>query len=478
MRRQREAEMSKPFMDEDFLLSGETARALYHDHAARMPIIDYHCHIDPRQIYEDKPFEDLAQAWLGGDHYKWRAMRSNGIEERFITGDASPYEKFEKWAETLPLLIGNPLYHWTHLELQRYFDIKETLSPDTCQDIWQRANEALRELTPRKIIAMSHVKVICTTDDPADDLRWHKLIREDKGFSCKVLPAFRPDKAINIDKTGFKAYLEALGAASGIEVKDFNSLKHALDQRLEFFVSMGCRAADHGLDFIPWEPDTDAAASFSKALQGEKLSAREAEGYKTQVMLHLAKRYRGLGVVMQIHYGAVRNNNPRAFSSLGPDTGYDAIGGGAQSGLRLGGLLGAMDADGGLPKTVIYSLNPADNAQIAAIIGCFQTADHPGKLQHGSAWWFNDTRTGMIEQITNLANISVLGRFIGMLTDSRSFLSYTRHEYFRRILCELIGSWVDNGEYPRDMASLGEMVENISFNNTMAYFGLTAEESI
>ena len=468
--------MDKLFMNEDFLLSGETARRLYHDHAAGMPIIDYHCHIDPRQIYEDKPFEDLAQVWLGGDHYKWRAMRSNGVDERYITGDAAPYEKFEQWAGTMPLLIGNPLYHWTHLELQRYFDITEPLCPATCRDIWRRANDRLKTLSPRKIIEISDVKVICTTDDPADDLRWHALLKEDAAFSCKVLPAFRPDKAINIDKPGFNTYLDELGKASGIMIKDFDSLKAALDQRLDFFAGMGCKAADHGLDYIVWEPGTNAGAALLKALASEKLSVKEADGYKTELLRHLARRYHELGIVMQLHYGAVRNNNPRAFARLGPDTGYDAIGGGADSGIRLGGLLGAMDMDGGLPKTIIYSLNPADNAQIAAMIGCFQGADHPGKLQHGSAWWFNDTKTGMIEQITNLANHSVLGRFIGMLTDSRSLLSYTRHEYFRRILCELIGSWVDNGEYPADMEALGKMAEDISYNNTRAYFGLKVEE--
>lgn len=470
--------MIKEFMNEDFLLTGNTARKLYHEHAATMPIIDYHCHIDPRQIYEDKPFEDLAHVWLGGDHYKWRVMRANGVDERYITGDATPYEKFEQWANTMPMIIGNPLYHWAHLELQRYFDIYEPLSPETCRDIWERANQKLKELSPRKIIERSSVRVICTTDDPVDDLRWHKLLSQDEGFACKVLPAFRPDKAINIDKAGFASYITTLEAASGIRVKDLDSLKAALDQRLQFFVSMGCKAADHGLDYIVNEGVDVADAALQSALRGEGLSREQADSYKTAVLRHLARRYREQGIIMQLHYGAARNNNPRAFKSLGPDTGYDAIGGGADSGSRLGGLLGAMDSDGGLPKTIIYSLNPTDNAQIAAIIGCFQGPEHPGKMQHGSAWWFNDTKAGMIEQITNLANFSVLGRFIGMLTDSRSFLSYTRHEYFRRILCELLGSWVDNGEYPADMQTLGRMVEDISFNNTMAYFDMNVEETV
>lgn len=467
--------MGKPFMDKDFLLSGDTARKLYHDHAAQMPIIDYHCHIDPREIYEDKVFNDLTEVWLGGDHYKWRAMRSNGVAEEYITGQSStPYEKFERWAATMPKMIGNPLYHWTHLELQRYFGIHEPLTPDTCRAIWDKGNEQLKGMSARSIIARSGVKAICTTDDPADDLRWHKLIAQDASFACRVLPAFRPDKALNIDKPGFKEYLARLGEAAGLSIDSLSGLKEALRQRLDYFVSLGCPASDHGLDYMMFEQG-DADAILRKVLRGEAFSRVEADAFKTEVMTYLAGLYRERGVVMQLHYGAVRNNNPSAMAALGPDTGFDAIWGAPDSGAKLGALLGHMEQGGGLPKTIIYSLNPGDNAQIGSIIGCFQRPEHPGWVQHGSAWWFNDTKTGMIEQITSLANFSVLGNFIGMLTDSRSFLSYTRHEYFRRILCELIGTWVDNGEYPRDMALLGRMVEDISYNNTAAYFGLSQE---
>lgn len=463
------------FMDQDFLLSGDMAKYLYHTHAAKMPVIDYHCHINPRQIYEDRPFDNLAQVWLGEDHYKWRAMRANGVEEKYITGSAAPYEKFRQWAATVPLLIGNPLYHWTHLELRRYFDIDQTLSPDTCEDIWRRANEKLKTLSPRKIIELSRVKVICTTDDPADDLRWHALLQKEQGFDCKVLPAFRPDRAMNIESSDFPEYIRLLENASGISVRDFDTLMDALEKRLDFFVSMGCRAADHGLSRLPALGGADASKTLEKALQGREIKEEEAENFKAALLISLAAAYQKRGVVMQIHYGAARNNSRRAFETLGPDTGFDAIVGAADSGSRLGSLLDAMDAGAALPKTIVYSLNPADNALITAMTGCFQTAQHPAKIQHGSAWWFNDSITGMTEQLVNLANYSALGRFIGMLTDSRSFLSYVRHEYFRRILCALIGSWVDRGEYPADYKTLGRMVEDISFYNVNAYFGFGAD---
>lgn len=469
--------MSNTFLGKDFLLSGETARALYHQHAASMPIIDYHCHIDPRQIYEDHVFSDLTEAWLGGDHYKWRAMRTCGVAEKYITGaDTTGWQKFEKWAQVMPQLIGNPLYHWTHLELQRYFDIHEPLNPLSAKAIWDKANAMLPKLSVRRLIAKSRVKVICTTDDPVDDLKWHKLLAQEEGMGCQVLPAFRPDKALNVDKPGFVAYLQTLGKAAGLDINDLDSLKRALAKRLNYFVSLGCLASDHGLDYIMFEGHTDPEIALKKALVGEEPTRQEADAFKTHVMVYLAGLYREHGVVMQLHYGAVRNNNPVAFSALGPDTGYDAIWGAPDSGLRLGQLLGRMEEQGGLPKTIIYSLNPSDNAVIGSIIGCFQGTEHPGKVQHGSAWWFNDTKTGMLEQITSLANFSALGTFIGMLTDSRSFLSYTRHEYFRRVLCQLIGSWVDAGEYPADMAYLGQMVEDISYNNTLNYFGFQVEE--
>ncbi len=467
----------KPFMDENFLLSNETARRLYQEHAKKMPIVDYHCHINPKEIYEDLVYDNLSQVWLGGDHYKWRAMRSNGIEERFITGnDTTPYEKFEKWAQTVPKLIGNPLYHWTHLELKRYFDIDTPLSGETCRAIWESANKRLQTLSVRKIIEKSDVRVICTTDDPTDDLIWHKRLREDKSFAVKVLPAFRPDKAIHIEKPGFDAYIKTLGDACGIEIRTVNDVKKALKARLLYFVKMGCKAADHALDYIVYvRSEVNLDTVLQKVLSGGSISQKLADAYKTEILSFCASQYKELGIVMQLHYGAARNNNPHAFARLGPDTGYDAIHGHHESGMALGALLGSLEGADSLPRTILYSLNPEDNAQIDAILGCFQSGEVAGKMQHGSAWWFNDSKTGMIEQMTSLANLSVLANFIGMLTDSRSFLSYTRHEYFRRILCNMIGQWVENGEYPAEFETLGKMAEDISYNNAVAYFGFDKE---
>ena len=464
--------MAKAFMDRDFLLGNETARTLFHKVAAKMPIIDYHCHIDPQQIYEDKVFTDLSEAWLGGDHYKWRALRANGVPECFITGDAAPYEKFEQWAGTLPRLIGNPLYHWTHLELQRYFGIDEPLNGSSCGAIWEKANEKLKTLSVRQIIRQSDVRVICTTDDPADDLKWHKLIKEDPAITFQVLPAFRPDKALNIDKPGFLDYLDKLSKASGLEIRDYGSLADALARRITYFAAHGCRAADHGLDYVMFSDAHSAETVLQKALEGKPLTREETDSYKTTLLCRLAGLYRRHGIVMQLHYGAVRNVNPTAFKTLGPDTGYDAIWGRADSGKNLAGLLARMEEGGGLPRTIVYSLNPTDNAQISTVLGGFQSDEAPGRMQHGSAWWFNDTKLGMTAQMTALADTSVLGTFIGMLTDSRSFLSYTRHEYFRRILCGLLGSWVEEGEYPADMAVLRQLVEDICWNNAIRYFNL------
>lgn len=462
----------KKFMDEDFLLSTDTAKKLYHEHAKKMPIVDYHCHINPKDIYDDVIYDNLSQVWLGGDHYKWRAMRANGIEERYITGnDTTAYEKFEKWAETVPKLIGNPLYHWTHMELKRYFDIEDILSPKTCKKIWDTANERLKDLSVRKIIEKSNVKLICTTDDPVDDLRWHKYIREDKSFNVKVLPAFRPDKALNIDKPGFVEYIKKLGDICGINIKTVDDVKTALASRIEYFVKMGCKAADHALDYIVYrKKDVNLDAALQAALDGKAIDQEKADEYKAELLMFCAAQYKQHKIVMQLHYGTLRNANPVAFAKLGPDSGFDAICGYDKSGVALGALLGALEASDSLPKTIIYSLNPTDNALIDSVIGCFQSHEIPGKIQHGSAWWFNDTKTGMMEHMINLANYSVLPNFIGMLTDSRSFLSYTRHEYFRRILCDLLGKWVENGEYPADMEVLGKIVEDICYNNTVRYF--------
>ncbi|MBR6654417.1 MAG: glucuronate isomerase [Oscillospiraceae bacterium] len=461
----------KNFMDKDFLLSSETAKKLFHEYAETMPIIDYHCHLSPAEILGDKKYRNITELWLGGDHYKWRAMRSNGVDEYYITGEASDYEKFEKWAEVMPKLIGNPLYHWTHLELQRYFDVYEPLSPATCADIWERCNKRLETLSARKCIELMDVKYIYTTDDPCDTLEHHAaLAKEDTSF--KMLPAWRPDKAVNIDKAGFTEYIGQLSKVCGFEINDFDALKKALAGRLEHFHALGCRNSDHGLDYVVSEDTAYAEVAFTKVLNGGKISKQEADSYKTALLLWLSAEYTRLGWVMQLHYGAVRNVNPVMYAKLGPDTGYDAIWGGAESGLLLGGLLGRMEAEGHLPKTIIYSLNPIDNAQIGTIIGCFQNSEAQGKIQQGCAWWFNDSLKGMREQLTSLASLSVLGNFVGMVTDSRSFLSYTRHEYFRRIICELLGAWVENGEYPDDFEALGEMVRGICYNNAVNFFSL------
>ena len=468
----------KSFLDEDFLLTSAAARRLYHDHAARMPVIDYHCHINPQEIYQDLTYNNLTEAWLGGDHYKWRAMRSNGIDERYITGqDSTPYGKFEQWAATLPRLIGNPLYHWTHLELKRYFNVEEPLTPDSCPLIWQKANQKLKTLSVREMIRQADVRVICTTDDPIDDLIWHRRIREDVSCEVQVLPTFRPDKALNIDKPGFAEYIGKLGEACGFQIVTVSDLKRALEQRLLYFAGLGCKVADHGLDYIVSPCAADPDQILRDALAEKSVSQSDADAFKAALLVFCAGLYTRHGIVLQLHYGAVRNNNPVMLKQLGPDAGFDAIYGRDGSGAALGRLLGAMESAKALPKTIIYSLNPIDNAQIGAVIGCFQSAEIPGKIQHGSAWWFNDSKQGMIDQLTSLASLSVLGNFVGMLTDSRSFLSYTRHEYFRRILCELIGGWVEKGEYPADMPYLGRLVEDICCRNAIRYFGFCCDQT-
>ncbi len=455
-------------MNSDFLLSTETARNLYHDYAAGMPIIDYHCHLDPKEIYEDRRFENITQVWLGGDHYKWRLMRSAGVAERFITGDASDREKFQKWAETLSLAIGNPLYHWSHLELRNYFGYDGVLNGDTAEMVWNLCNEKLKALSARKLIMDSNVQVICTTDDPADSLEWHKKIAEDKSFSVQVLPSFRPDKALGIEKADYPDYLNRLG-----EITSYAQLLDVLKTRLTFFVSLGCRVSDHGLDAVPFAPATDeeVEAIFQKRLGGALPTALEAKQFKTALLLALGREYHRLGVVMQLHFGVIRDNSKRVFKALGPDAGVDSIGD-AVSITDLAAFLNALDETDALPKTILYSLNPNDNAAIVSVMGAFQTGEAVSKVQHGSAWWFNDHKRGMIDQLTNLAAGGYLAGFVGMLTDSRSFLSYARHEYFRRILCDLIGTWVENGEYPNDDAALRAIVEGVCYTNARRYFKL------
>lgn len=464
----------KQFMDKDFLLTTQTAQTLYHDFAAKMPVLDYHCHINPKEIAEDRKFENITQVWLGGDHYKWRQMRSNGIDEKYITGDASDREKFQKWAETLEKAIGNPLYHWSHLELQRYFGYTGHLSGANAEEVWNLCNEKLQDasMSARNIIKQSNVTLICTTDDPIDSLEWHKVIAEDQSFDVQILPAWRPDKAMNIEKTDYLDYLAKLSDVSGIKVTDFASLIKALVNRLDFFASMGCKATDHALEYVMYQPAAEAEieAIFAKRAGGASITRKEELQFKTAFMLAMGKEYSKRNMAMQLHYGCKRDNNVFRFNQLGADTGFDCINNFAPS-AEMADFLNALNATDELPKTILYSLNPNDNASIGTIIGCFQDSTAIGKIQQGSAWWFNDHKTGMTDQMISLANLGLLGNFIGMLTDSRSFLSYTRHEYFRRILCELIGNWVENGEYPNDTKVLSQMVQNISYNNVVSYFG-------
>lgn len=468
----------KQFMDRDFLLSTPTAQELYHNVAAKMPILDYHCHINPQEIAEDRKFENITQVWLGGDHYKWRQMRSNGIDEYYITGGASDREKFQKWAETLEKAIGNPLYHWSHLELQRFFGYHGILNSETAEEVWNICNAKLQEdsMSVRNLIRQSNVTLICTTDDPVDDLRWHKMIREDDSFDVQVLPAWRPDKAMNLEKPEFPEYLAQLSAVSGVEIRSFQDLKEAIVKRMEYFNEMGCSISDHGVDYVMYEPasEEEVEAILAARLKGEPLSALDVAKYKTAFMLFVASKYEEFNWVMQLHYGCKRNNNSSMYKKLGPDTGYDCISNFAPAD-QLANFLDAVNETSGLPKTIIYSLNPGDDELIGSILGCFQDSKAIGKIQQGSAWWFNDNKTGMIKQMTSLANLGLLGNFVGMLTDSRSFLSYPRHEYFRRIMCDLIGGWVENGEYPYDIKNLTNIVSGISYNNAVRFFGFDLE---
>ena len=464
----------KQFMDKDFLLESETAKTLYHDYAAKTPILDYHCHINPREIAEDRKFDNITQVWLGGDHYKWRFMRSCGVEEKYITGDASDKEKFFKWAECVGKAIGNPLFHWSHLELQRYFGYTGVLNKNTAEEVWNLCNAKLADpsMSVRGMIRQSGVTLICTTDDPIDTLEWHQKIAEDHTFDVKVLPAWRPDKAMNIEKPDYLDYLDKLAAAAGMaEIGTFAALKDALKNRMAYFASMGCNVSDHGLEYVMYEPATadELEAIFLKRLNRMIPTRQEQLKFKTAFMLFMGQQYHELDWAMQLHYGCKRDNNTRMYDKLGPDTGYDCINNYAPSG-QIADFLNALVSQDKLPRTVIYSLNPNDNQAIGTILGCFQDSTAVAKIQQGSAWWFNDHKVGMEEQMISLANLGNLSGFVGMLTDSRSFLSYTRHEYFRRILCNLLGKWVENGEFPADMEILEEIVTDISYNNAKRYF--------
>ncbi len=464
----------KAFMDKDFLLETQTAKQLFHDYAEGAPILDYHCHINPKEIAENRQFDNITQAWLGGDHYKWRLMRSFGVEEKYITGDAADYEKFCKWAECLGKAIGNPLFHWSHLELQRYFGYHGVLNRKSADEVWKLCNEKLARpsMSVRSLIRSSNVKLICTTDDPVDSLEWHKKIAEDDGFDVKVLPAWRPDKAMNIEKPDYLPYLDQLAEVTGRrEIASFAQLKEVLRERMDYFASMGCKVSDHGLEHVMYYPagEDEIETVFLKRLNRMILTREETMKFKTAFMIFVGCEYHRRDWAMQLHFGCKRDNNSPMYGAVGPDTGYDCINNDTPS-AQTADFLNALVSAGGLPRTILYSLNPNDNQIIGSILGCFQDSSAAAKIQQGSAWWFNDHKTGMQDQMISLANLGNLSGFVGMLTDSRSFLSYTRHEYFRRILCNLIGGWVENGEFPADMETLSEIVKDISYENARRYF--------
>lgn len=461
------------FMDKDFLLDTDMAKKLFHEYAEDMPICDYHCHLSPKEIYENQPPENISQLWLSGDHYKWRAMRSCGVEEKYCTGDATPREKFEKFAYTLQYCIGNPLYHWAHIELQRYFGIDTPLNAKTADEIYDRANKAIAEgdFRPQSLIMRSNVKIVCTTDDPVDDLKYHKLLKDVDGFDCKVLPSFRPDKALNAHLDGFADYIKILGNAAGVEIKSYKDVIKALLARADYFNEVGCKVSDQAFDYPPYSmaDDSEIEAVFQKAMNGEKITMQECDKYRTPVLLALGKKYKQLGWAMEIHIGAMRNNNTLMFEKLGADTGFDSVGD-CEVAAPLSRFLDALNKEDNLPKTILFNLNDKDNTVLGTMLGNFQSADAESKIQFGPAWWFLDTMDGMINQMKTLGNLGVLGKFVGMETDSRSFTSYGRHEYFRRIMCSLIGRWVEDGWYACDMDLLKEIVCSICYNNAIKYF--------
>ena len=461
------------FMDKDFLLDTDMAKKLFHEYAEDMPICDYHCHLSPKEIYENQPPENISQLWLSGDHYKWRAMRSCGVEEKYCTGDATPRENFEKFAYTLQYCIGNPLYHWAHIELQRYFGIDTPLNAKTADEIYDRANKAIAEgdFRPQSLIMRSNVKIVCTTDDPVDDLKYHKLLKDVDGFDCKVLPSFRPDKALNAHLDGFADYIKILGDAAGVEIKSYKDVIKALLARADYFNEVGCKVSDQAFDYPPYSPadDSEIEAVFQKAMHGEKITMQECDKYRTPVLLALGKKYKQLGWAMEIHIGAMRNNNTLMFEKLGADTGFDSVGD-YEVAAPLSRFLDALNKEDNLPKTILFNLNDKDNTVLGTMLGNFQSADAESKIQFGPAWWFLDTMDGMINQMKTLGNLGVLGKFVGMETDSRSFTSYGRHEYFRRIMCSLIGRWVEDGWYACDMDILKEIVCGICYNNAIKYF--------
>jgi glucuronate isomerase len=463
----------KKFIDENFLLNNKTAEVLYHQYAKDMPVIDYHNHLPPDQIAEDKNFENLTQVWLYGDHYKWRAMRANGVPEEYITGNKSDWEKFEKWAETVPYTLRNPLYHWTHLELQRYFDIYDLLSPVTARKIYEECNAKLQtpEYSVRNLLRKMNIEVLATTDDPIDDLAYHQKIKED-GFEIKILPAFRPDKAMQVENLpALVAYISRLEEVSGFSITNFSTYLQALKSRHDYFAENGCSVSDHGLEQLYADDATDEELEdiFDHIITGKELSRNEIQQFKAAMLYHFSVWDHEKGWVQQYHLGALRNNNSRLLESLGPDTGWDSIGD-FQQGPMLSKFLDRLDSSNQLAKTILYNLNPADNELIATMVGNFNDGSVAGKIQYGSSWWFLDQKDGMTRQINALSNMGLLSKFIGMLTDSRSFLSYPRHEYFRRLLCNMLGEDVENGELPEDLEWLGKVVKDICYFNAKQYF--------
>lgn len=468
----------KKFMDKDFLLDTKTAKKLYHDHAEKMPIIDYHCHLQPKEIYEDKKFRNLAEVWLGagdryGDHYKWRALRARGYEEDSISGPDDDYKKYLQFVESMPYFVGNPLYHWSHLEMRRYFGIDEIICPENAAVIWEKANTVLQNLTAREMMYKFNVKTVCTTDDPVDSLEWHQKMNEDKTLKVRVRPTFRPDKAINVELSWFASWVNRLSEIIGKPVKTLKALLDGLAERIAFFDGMGCKLSDHALDTVHYAPATyeEAAAVFLKGLGGQPVTEEEQDKYKGYVLVALGKEYAKYGWVQQYHIGALRNNSKSMLEKIGPDTGYDAI----EDGIymeKLSALLGELDRDGNLPKTILYCLNPRDNYALAVLAGCFQKEGVKGRVQVGTAWWFLDQQDGMRQNLETLMQVGLVAQSVGMLTDSRSFLAYPRHEYYRRILCQMLGRLVESGQYPAsELKRLGKIVENICYDNAAEYFG-------
>ena len=464
----------KKFLDENFLLKTETSKVLYHEYAKQMPIIDYHCHLPQQQIAENRKFDNLTQIWLYGDHYKWRAMRTNGVNEKYCTGAASDYAKFEQWAATVPYTLRNPLYHWTHMELQRYFDVNEILNPDSAKRIYDECSAKLQtdDYTVRNLLRKMNVVTVCTTDDPIDNLEYHLQLKNE-GFEIPILPAFRPDNAMNVsDPAKFIAYVKKIESSSNISISDFNDFLKALKSRHDFFASVGCCVSDHGLEEIYAEDYTEAeiVAAFAKILGGKSLTMEEQLKFKSAMLMHFAEWDWEKGWAQQFHLGALRNNNQRMLSTLGPDTGWDSIGDFSQ-GRAISKFMDKLDTQDKLAKTILYNLNPADNELMATMIGNYNDGSVAGKVQFGSGWWFLDQKDGMVKQMNALSNMGLISRFIGMLTDSRSFLSYPRHEYFRRILCNLFGEEIENGEMPNDIKWVGKIIQDICFHNANKYFG-------